>query len=138
MPITKNTGRQGPIDGFVTLVFGDVVNGVAQAAVKMKSNCVVTGGDLVVTTAFNSATSDTLAVGDALVPNRYLTATTIAALGRTALVPTGYTTVIGANAAASSDQVYVTWTGVGAAPSAGALRLRVTYIDLLRAEFNQQ
>lgn len=137
MPITKNSGRQGPIDGFVTVNFGDVVSGVAQAAIKMKANCVLTDGALITDTAFNSATSDTLAVGDALVANRYLAATSIHATGITPLVPTGYVSVIGANAAASSDQIMVTWTGVGAAPSAGSVRLRVRYIDQNRQEFSQ-
>lgn len=137
MPITKNSGRQGPIEAFVDINFGDVVSGVAQAAIKMKPNCVVVDGDIVTPTAWNSATSDTLAVGDALTPARYLAATSIHATGRVPLVPTGYQTVVGANAAASSDQIVVTWTGVGAAPTAGQTRLRVRYYDGNRAEFTQ-
>lgn len=137
MPITKNTGRQGPITAYVDINFGDVVSGVAQAAIKMKANCMVLDGEVVPNTAFNSATSDTLSVGDALSATRYLSAGNIHAATRLALTPTGYQTLIGANAAASSDQIMVTWTGVGAAPTAGQVTLRVTYIDRNRAEFTQ-
>ena len=82
----------------------------------------VVGGGVVVKTAWNSGTSDALVVGDATTDNRYKSSFSIAATGRTALVPTGYEVL------STTRTIQITWTGVGAAPSAGALRLEVEYI----------
>lgn len=131
MPITKNRGRQSATEAYVDIAFGDVVSGVAQAAIDLPVGAQLVGGDIVVDTAFNSVTSDVITVGDALSAARYLGSTSIAATGRTALVPTGYRTL------STSNQIKVAWTGVGTAPTAGQLRLRVAYIQNKRAQFSQ-
>ena len=131
MPITKNKGRQSVIDAYVDINFADLASGVAQNAIDLPVGAQVVGGDVVVDTAFNSVTSDVIVVGDASVANRYLTSTSIAAAARTALVPTGFRTT------ATQPSIRVTWTGVGTAPTAGQLRLRVSYIVNKRAAFSQ-
>jgi len=131
MAITKLSGRQEIVSAYVDIAFGDLTSGSNVAAIDMPVNAIVVGGDLVVTTAFNSATSDALIVGDVTTTNRYLASTSIAATGRTALTLTGFTVT------ATQPAVRVTWTGVGAAPTAGAFRLRVDYIVKGRAAFAQ-
>lgn len=121
MAITKDGGRQYPLWAEVEFAYTDFTSGVSAEAIDLPGNAVVVGGELVITTAFNSATSDTFIVGDGAVTNRYANAVNGAAAARTALTLTGfrYTT---------PDTVDVRWTGVGAAPSAGAGVLRVQYI----------
>lgn len=122
MPITLNAGRQEAQFAYVDVAFADLTSGVAQIAVKLPPGSIVLAGSLNVVTAFNSATSDALVVGDATVANRYLASTSLQAAGRTPIVPTGFVTT------GNETSVKVTYTGVGAAPTAGALRLEVSYV----------
>jgi hypothetical protein len=131
MTIKKNSGRQELIVATVDIGFADLVTGVDLSALDLPRNAVVTGGDVVVTTAFNSATSDVLDVGDASNENRYLNDANLAAAGRTVLVPTGFVTT------ASEPAITVRWVGAGAAPTAGAVRLSVHYYVKGRAAFSQ-
>lgn len=131
MPITKNKGRQSPIDAFVEFTFADIVSGTAADAIDLPVGAIVVGGDIVVTTAFNSGTSDVIVVGDSATANRYYASASIASTGRNPLVITGYKTL------ATTNKVRVTWTGVGTAATAGAIRLRVAYIVDKRAAFTQ-
>jgi hypothetical protein len=127
MPITLNSGRQDILSAVQDINFGDMVSGVAQDAVELPNGAIVIGGALAVETPFNSATSDTLAVtgvwGETL-----LAATSIAAAGVAALVPSNGKAKT--NAAAS---VKATWTGAGAAPTAGKVRIIVNYVVTSRA-----
>lgn len=131
MAITKNRGRQHVSSAYVDFTFADLASGVAAEAIDLPTGAQVVGGDIVVDTAFNSGTSDVMTVGDALSANRYYASASIAAAGRNPLLVTGYRSL------ATSNKVRVTWTGVGAAPSAGAIRLRVDYIVNKRAAFTQ-
>ena len=133
MAITKNRGRQSPLEAYVDIGFADLagLSGTATLAIDLPVGAQVIGGDLVVYTAFNSATSDVITVGDALTANRYLASTSIAATGRTALTVTGYQTLT------TSNKINVTWTGVGTVPTAGSIRLRMSYIVNKRAAFTQ-
>ena len=123
MAISLSVDRQSPLYASADFVLADVASGVFEVAVSLPENAEVVGGALVITTAFDSATSDALYVGDSGATNRYLTvATGLGSLpvGRTALVPTGYRTV-------GKEPVGVTWTGVGAVTT-GAGRLEVEYV----------
>lgn len=131
MPITKNSGRQDIVSAYVEIGFADLTSGSNVAALDLPVGAIVVGGDVVVTTAFDSVTSDVIIVGDVTTTNRYIASTSIAALGRIAVVPTGFTVT------ATQPAVRLTWTGVGTAPTEGALRLRVDYIVKGRAEFSQ-
>ncbi len=122
MAITLGADRQSPLFASVDFTLADLVSGAFETAVSLPENAEVTGGSVVITTAFDSATTDALDVGDATVGGRYLSV--VAALGalpvgRTALVPTGYRTV-------GKEPVGVTWTGAGAVTT-GAGRLEVEY-----------
>lgn len=130
MPITKQSARQQPIEAWVDFTYADIpTTATAYDALDLPVNAIVVGGDLVVTTAWNTATSATLAIGDATTGNRYLTATDLKTVGRTALVPTGFTHT------SVENLIKGTTAFVGAAATAGAARLRVAYIVKGRAEF---
>lgn len=121
MAITKSGGRQWPLVARVDFTFADLVSGAAAPAVELPGGATVLSGEVYIETAFNSATSDSLTVGDTAGAATYLGATSIAATGRTALVPVG-------SAYTAPDDLSVTWTGVGAAPTTGAGTLTVTYV----------
>lgn len=132
MPIIKNSARQEVISAFVDFTFDDVpTTATAYAALGLPVNAIVVGGDLTVTTAWNTATTATLAIGDGTTADRYLGATNLKAAARTALVPTGFT-----HTSVQSD-INATTAYVGAAATAGAARLRVDYIVKGRAAFSQ-
>lgn len=119
-------GRQYSLHGEQTITFANIADtGVAVQALKLPFGAVVTGGEVVVDTPWNAGTSATLQVGDSTTANRYLGATSIQAAGRTALVPTGYVS--------DGSDITVTPTIAGTAPTAGSLRLRVTYTITGRA-----
>lgn len=100
-------------------------------AIRLPANSVVLSGDVVVSTALNSGTSDSLIVGDAASTARYKSSFSIASTGRTALVPTGDI---------NTDRTDVTmrWLRLGAtAPTVGALRLILKYFVKGRSEYMQ-
>ncbi len=122
MAITLGADRQSPLFASVDFTLADLVSGSFEAAVSLPEQAEVTGGSVVITTAFDSVTTDALDVGDSAVGGRYLSVAaglTALPLGRTALVPTGYRTV-------GKEPVGVTWTGAGGT-TAGAGRLEVEY-----------
>ena len=120
MPIDKDFNRQYELSAHVPFTYDDFESGVAQEAVKLPAGAIVTGGELVITTAFNAATSDTLTVGDGNTADLYATGVEGQAAARTALTLTGY-------AYTEGDTVDVTLTSVGT-PTQGAGYLVVKYI----------
>lgn len=131
MAITLNSDRQQSRFATVDIAYTDLTSGAAATAIKLPVNAVVISGAVVVKTAFNSGTSDVIVVGDSATSNRYRASVSIASTGRQAFTPTGYVTL------STTRELQVTWTGAGAAPSAGALRVEVEYIVLGRGDANQ-
>ena len=119
MSITLDPNRQWVKKAWVTIPFSALTSGQAASAINMPPGAVITGGSVVVTTAFNSATSDALTVGDTTSATKYLSTDNIHTTGLTALVPTGYVS--------QGEDLQVTWTGVGAAPTAGSFTLGIDY-----------
>ena len=130
MSITKDSGRQDRLVAMVEIGFADIATGVAAAAVELPGGAIVVGGAVTVITAFNSGTSDVLDVGDSVSANRYLNDGNIHTAGRIPLVPTGYVMP-------NAGDVSVTLTAVGAAATAGSVRLEVEYVVEGRASTNQ-
>ncbi len=133
MTIAKDAGVQAPSVKRVAFTFADFVSGTALAVIDLPSDAEVIGGNLVIDTAFNSATSDTITVGDKESDSRYKSGINGQTAASTDLVPTG---VITNNA--NRRQVVVKWTGVSTAPSAGAGHLNVVYLQTSRADFIQR
>lgn len=129
--------RQYPLVAIVELQQDDFTSGVPLAVLDLPPEAVVTGGQLIIDTAFDSATTDTLDVGftstnDADDPDHYLTGG--ADNGSTAqaidLVPTG-------RSAIAVEQITVELTEAGASGSAGRARLIVEYVIAGRHNENQ-
>ena len=123
MAIQKNPDRQWPLRAKVDFTYADFgASGTAEAAIDLPGGARVIGGQLAITTAFNSATSDSLDVGDGSTANRYASAVNGQATGVTAL------TVDELDHATGKGIVYITWTGAGGGTSAGAGFLEVEYV----------
>lgn len=131
MPLKISDGRQDSLWAVQTINFNDLTSGVATAVINLPIGAVVVGGAIITATAFNSATSDTLSLGDSASATRYASAANIHATGRTALTLTGY------KALTTTRQMLATWTGVGAAPTAGSVDVQVEYLVTDRAEWTQ-
>jgi hypothetical protein len=115
--------RQTVLVATVAFGFADLAaSGVGTVALALPQGAVVTGGQMVIDTAFNGSVSVGAEIGDAGSAARYLGATSILSTGRTALVPTGYQ-VVNAN-----RDILIEVTLGGTANSAGAGRLQVEYI----------
>lgn len=132
MPIAnqdKNVGRQYELTAYQEFDFADLSSTAVTPIVKLPANSIVTGGALVITTAFNSGTSDLLEVGDSVQDDDYLVAG-VADNGSTAqyiaFTPTGYKYT-------TADTIDVKWTPAGGAATAGAAFLIVRYIVTDRA-----
>ena len=131
MPITKRAARQQIINAYVDISYADLTSGAAADAIQLPPNAVVISGFVQTTAAFNSGTSDALVIGDSVTANRYLTSTSIrTANAVNALTVTGYQPT-------TQSHIQVTWTGGGAAPTAGSLRLYVNYVVIGREQFSQ-
>lgn len=128
MPIKKNSGRQDLLVAFVDVSFADLAAG-ANSAIDVPHGAVVVGGDVVVKTPFNSATSATAKVGDKGDDDRYATVD-LKAAGRTALAITGHKHNV-------AEEVLVGFAQVGAGATAGAFRLTLHYYVEGRAAFSQ-
>jgi hypothetical protein len=130
MAIQRKAARQGPIEAFIDINFADpVAYGAAENAFEVPAGAIVVGGDLVVQTAWNSATSAALSLGDLASATRYANAVDLKTVARTALSITGFKHV-------AQEFLRVLLVQVGAA-TAGQARLRVSYIVDGRAEFGQ-
>lgn len=132
MAFTKSDARQYPLVAEAAVTYDELTSGVALSLIDLPQGSVVTGGFIVVDTVWNSATSDVLDLGDATDDDEYTaTQVNLTALGATELTITGFETT------SSEPAIVATWTGVGAAPSTGALRVVVEYIVSGRHNENQ-
>lgn len=124
--LNLDTGRQEPLFAEITIAAANIVdNGVAVKAINLPYGAQIIGGAVVVDAAFNPGTSMTLDVGDPITANRYLDNVDLKTAARTPLVPTGYVS--------DGQEIYVTPAIVGAAPTAGSLRVTVQYVIKGRA-----
>lgn len=117
-------GRQYPLFAEVTIGVANMNEStVAVPAIKLPYGAMVTGGRVIVDTAFDAATA-TLDVGDSTTANRYKNDVNIAATGVTELVPTGYVSD------GSELQVVPVFAD---AVTVGSLRVQVEYVISGRA-----
>lgn len=122
--LKKVNGRQYALTAEVTIAVANMNEStVPVAAIDLPYGAVVTGGAVIVDTAFDAATA-TVDVGDATSGNRYKNDVNIAATGLTALVPTGYVS--------DGAAILVTPTFADAV-TVGSVRLQVTYVISGRA-----
>lgn len=113
MSITKLETRQYPLSGIVRFDLADLSSGVAVDIAALLQNETITGGALVIETAFNSGTSDVISIGDEDSATRYLSAQDVkSAAGRFAFTLTGLNY-------AGANTLRLVWTGAGTAATAG-------------------
>lgn len=119
MPITKSDNRQWPLSEIVRFTFEDLESGVAANLAALMQNETVVGGAIVIETAFDSGTSDTITVGDEDDDDRYITGLDAQATGRTGFTLTGHMyggantltlTLTSAGTAATAGEGYVEFT----------------------------
>ena len=132
MAIKKNAARQELIVAHLDIGFADPTTyGTAEEAFDLPGNAILLGGDVVVKTAWNSATTATLKLGDAADDDRYTaSAIDLTTAGRTALTLTGYK-----HTTAQALKALIAQTG--AAATAGAARITISYYVEGRAAFSQ-
>jgi hypothetical protein len=121
--IKQKSGRQEALTAILSIAFDDVTAyGTAENAIELPQNAIVIGGDITVTTAWNSATTATFKLGDATDDDRYTgSAIDLKSAGRTALTLTGYKHTVNESLKALIAQT-------GTAATAGAARLTLTYV----------
>lgn len=106
-------------DAGVTI--GSVNAGHVVTCFQMPAGSIVIGGEVVITTAFTTTDTSTIAVGDVTTADRYLAATDIEVAARTALVPTGFVITT------TQPTIQFTMAVVTSANTAGAGYLRIEY-----------
>jgi hypothetical protein len=135
MAITKDSNRQGVLVVHQPFTWEDLGDGAITTttvfdAIQMPANAIVVGGQLVITTVWDSSGTTTVSVGDGGSAARYLGDTSIKSAARTALVPTGYKYTAGD----TIDLDLALATGVA---TAGEGYLEVEYIIDGRSNENQ-
>jgi hypothetical protein len=119
----RNDSRQYPMVAVQEINLCELETGVAIPAVKIPFGARVIGGAVVVSTPFNSTSTDTFDIGDGIDPNRYSASPiNVHTAGYTALSITGYKYL-------ENDFIDVTWTSGGGAPSTGVAHLIVMYVS---------
>jgi hypothetical protein len=113
--------HQWPVIGYNEMLSTDFATVATQNVVVLPEGSMVIRAFVVVTTAYNSATTATLNVGDAATPARYGTGIDLKTTGIKQLTPTGYITP-------GQGPVTVTFAQTGAAATAGAARVYIEYV----------
>jgi len=106
------------------ITYDQLTSGAAYTTgIALPVGSVVLDGSIAIAAAFNSGTSDVIVVGDVTTANRYVASTDIHTGATTPIpfVPTGFVNT------ATQSALKVTWTKVGASPSAGSLVVTVRY-----------
>lgn len=119
--------HQWPTVGYNELLFSDVATAAVNDVLVLPAGAQVTKAWVLVTTAYNSATTATLAVGDTTLATRYGTGIDLKTVGLKALTPTGLIN-------AGKSAVVATFAQTGAAATAGAARIYVEYVVERKAD----
>lgn len=119
MAISKDSGRQWPLTAKVDFTFADA-DGVSEEIVDIPGGAVVTGGQVVIVNAWDSATSAVLDLGDKTTGDRYVSNADAKTVGATALIADG-------GAFTVTDSVVINITNTGT-PTVGDGYVIVSYV----------
>lgn len=137
MAITFKPGRQEPVAATVGFALADLTSGTAVPAVKLPEKARVLRVTLRIDTAFNSGTSDAMAIQSSEgTPKVYVNI----AAGSGAVAAGVYASGTDADVGFLNTvpvTIDVKWTGVGTAATTGAGTLIVEYVVDGKAEFTQ-
>lgn len=133
MAITFDSGRQNKIHAHMAFAFGDLVSGTYAGLIKLPINAIVTDAKLVITTLFDSVTTDKFSIGDRPSGAAARDTQYAAQSADVTAVPTQILGVITggkytANTTASPNTIGVRWDGAGGGTTAGAGTLHVEYV----------
>lgn len=133
MPIKKNANRQDLTVAVLDINFADpTAYGTAENAIELPVGAVVTGGDVVITTPFNS-TTNALTLGDVTTANRYANAVDLKAAAGTRTALGG----LGTQITSTISQIRANLAQTGGVPTAGSVRITIQYYVLNRSSFTQ-
>jgi hypothetical protein len=130
MSFVINSGRQNKVVAEQRIKAEDLVSGTPLKVMYLPGGAYDIAGKVIPLTAFNSATSDTVDVGTSDSGNAYGNDLSVHAAAPQAL--SGFPNVID-----GGQWLYLTWTGTGAAPTAGEIVLKVEYAELDRSQFDE-
>lgn len=131
MAIKYKSARQEIMSAILAINFADMTtSGVAENAISVPSNAIVTGGGLTVITAWNNTGAATLSLGDAGVATRYANAVNLKATGHTALTVTGYKHTV-------EEWLKTLITVAAGDATVGDARIILNYVRDGRAAFSQ-
>lgn len=120
MTIVKDAGRQTTLQGIFKFTYADLTEDAAHEVIDLPHGAVALDGELVITEAFDSTTSDTIAVSGVAT----LAATDVQSTGRTAFTAVGNGTPL-----TSPDTLDITWdAGTNGTATQGAGYVRVSYV----------
>lgn len=132
--VIKDFGRQYTLSAVQKITFEDAVDGTLDlCTIELPEDAFIISGALIVTTAFNTATTAVLDVGWGDDPNGYLAATNLKSAAKTSFIA-GTLAVL---TSATTVPITLLYTGVGAAPTTGEAYLVVEYVVKGRANENQ-
>ncbi len=126
MAFTKQNGRQSKLTATATIDAADWAAAAAPVGFDLPYNAIVTGGEIIVETVFDS-TTNTMSVGDSGSATRYASAVNLKAAARTALTLTGF------RYTGSGGSVLLTYAMTGTAPTQGKAFINLEYIVVDRA-----
>lgn len=109
-----------------TVALADLTSATAVVIGTVPEGAIVADAYAVVTTAFDSGTSDLLDMGNPDDPNGFMTAVSIASVGKKSADELATSNDIGPYTAATD--ISATWTADGTAASAGEMTLVVEYL----------
>lgn len=140
--LVPSASRQRLRSAMQKILYSDLVSGTAKNIfTPFKNGSLILAGSLIGIVPFNSATSDVITIGktvddDAVDADAFLTSTSIAAAANTR---TAFTTLppFVDDIATGALQLTATWTGVGAAPTAGEAWVVVQYIRDGHEDFSE-
>ena len=122
MAITAAQSTQYPVVASVSFTYADLTSGTVEDLCQIPAGATVVGGEIIVDTAWDSGTSDTLDIGDGDDDDRYTsTIINLQTATRTALTLTGYKYT-------ETDTIDGTPTSAGTAATAGAARINIMYV----------
>ncbi|MES2347036.1 MAG: hypothetical protein V4641_05630 [Pseudomonadota bacterium] len=124
-------GRQPRAVAHVSLSLADFVGRNNVIDLQVPNDAEVLAAHMVVTTAFDTTGTDTLAIGSVGSAARYMAATTLKATGLTAGVPTGY------QHTTTDNVVRLTRVPADTAATVGTVIVTIEYVDLGNAKWTQ-
>lgn len=127
MAITFDNGRQSRVSAHKAFKFTDLTTGVYTPVIKLPINAIVTDARLVITTLFDSVTTDKFSIGSQLSGASAVDTTYAAQSADVTAVPTQILGIMTGAINSINGTIGVRWDGAGGGTANGAGTLYVEY-----------